>query len=316
MLNHIVQRAMAELRRALLAGGYSGLLLLGGQQAAAQGAASQGAPVQGTPAPVVMPTIQPPGTGMLEQPCPALKIPDMPMSEPGQPAKFTREYAFTYGAALAYQLKYDWAWLCRYQAANEALKNAPRPRVVFMGDSITQGWGVYDPQLFSNGVIDRGVSGQTTPQMLVRFYQDVVALQPRVVHIMAGTNDIYGNTGPTSPEQFKNNIRAMVDLALANHIAVILASITPIGGDARSVAQRPPARILELNRWLRGYATERGLIYADYYQAMVGPDGAVREGLTFDGLHPGTAGYKIMRPIADRAIVDAERRGSRMQRRR
>lgn len=306
MANYMVLRRWAGLQWALQACGYAGLLLSGIHQAAAQGSS----------APATMVTIQPPGKGMLEQPCPAQKIPDMPMNEPGKPAKYTSEFGLAYGAALAYQQKYDWAWLCHYQAANQALKTAPSPRAVFMGDSITQAWGHYDPQLFSSGVVDRGVSGQTTPQMLVRFYQDVVALHPRVVHIMAGTNDIYGNTGPTSAEQFKNNIRAMVDIALANRIAVVLASITPISADPRSVAQRPPARIVELNRWLQAYAQQRGLIYADYYEAMVGPNGAVRDGLTYDGLHPGTVGYRVMRPIAEGALAAAERRMSERRRRR
>jgi lysophospholipase L1-like esterase len=277
--------------------GPGAFLVVSGQPAAAQ---------VSPPAP---PVIQPPGKGMIEQPCPAQAVPAMPKSEPGRPGAITREWGMAYSAAITYQQRHDWAWLCRYQTANEALKIAPPPRAVFMGDSITEAWGNYDPQLFRNGIVDRGISGQTTPQMLVRFYHDVVALRPRVVHIMAGTNDIAGNTGPTSAEQFMNNIRAMVDIALANRIAVVLASITPVGRDARTVAQRPPARILELNRWLRDYAAERGLTYADYYQAMAGPDNGVRDGLTYDGLHPGTTGYAVMRPIAERAVAQAERRG-------
>lgn len=290
--------------RDFLLTGPAAFALLAGQPATAQG--SPPAPAQ----------IQPQGKGMLEQPCPAGAVPpSMPKHEPGRPATITREWGMAYGAAAAYQQRYDWPWLCHYQSANEALKTASPPRAVFMGDSITEAWGNYDPQLFRNGVLDRGISGQTTPQMLVRFYADVVALRPRVVHIMAGTNDIAGNTGPTSVEQFKNNIRAMVDIALANRIAVVLASITPVGRDARTVAQRPPARILELNRWLRDYAARRGLTYADYYQAMAGSDNSVRDGLTYDGLHPGTAGYALMRPIAERAIAQAERRSSPSPRR-
>jgi len=245
---------------------------------------------------------------MLEQPCPAQVIPEIPTREPGEPSKLTPEFGAAYGAVLTYQQRYDWAWLCHYQAEDEAMGQGPAPHAVFMGDSITEAWQRYDPQLFLDGFVDRGISGQTTPQMLVRFYQDVVELRPRVVHIMAGTNDIAGNSGPTSPQRFKNNIRAMVDIALANHIAVVLASITPVGLDASNVAQRPPARILELNRWLRDYAADRGLVYADDFASLVGLDGGVRNGLTYDGLHPGTVGYGIMRPIAERAIAQAERR--------
>lgn len=259
--------------------------------------------------------IQPPGRGMLEQPCPVQVIPDMPKREPGEPAKFTPEFGRAYGAVLAYQQRYDWAWLCRYAAANEALKGKPAPRAVFMGDSITEAWRRYDQPLFDGGIIDRGISGQTTPQMVVRFYQDVVSLIPRVVHIMAGTNDIAGNTGPTSAERFKNNIRAMVDIAFSNGIGVVLGSITPVSMAPASIAQRPPERILELNAWLKAYAAQRGVIYADYYSAMVGPDGGVKEGLTYDGLHPGTNGYTLMRPIAERAIAEAERESSRRRRR-
>jgi lysophospholipase L1-like esterase len=252
---------------------------------------------------------------MLEQPCPVQAMPDAPKREPGEPARMTPEFGRAYGALLAYQQRYDWAGLCRYAAENEALKGQPATRTVFMGDSITEGWRRYDPALFSGGTIDRGISGQTTPQMVVRFYQDVVALRPRVVHIMAGTNDIAGNTGPTSAEQFRNNIRAMVDIAAANGIGVVLASITPISLAPASIAQRPPQRIVELNAWLKSYAASRGAVYADYYSAMAGPDGAVKDGLTFDGLHPGTLGYNVMRPIAKRAIAQAERKLIRNRRR-
>ncbi len=137
-----------------------------------------------------------------------------------------------------------------------------------MGDSITEGWGVGDPSLFSGAVVDRGISGQTSPQMLVRFYQDVVALHPQAVHIMAGTNDVAGNTGPSSPDDFKNNIRAMVDLAKANHIQVVLASILPAERFAWRPDIQPVEQIRRLNAWLRQYASQHKLIYADYYSSL------------------------------------------------
>lgn len=252
--------------------------------------------------------ISPPGRGMLDQPCPVQTIPAMPKREPGEPSKLTPEFGRAYGAALTYQRQYDWAWLCHYAAENDELKRGPRPQTVFMGDSITEGWLRYDPRFFRNGTVDRGISGQTTPQMLLRFYRDVVSLRPRVVHIMAGTNDIAGNTGPTSPDDFKNNISAMVDIAIANRIGVVLASITPVSLTPSSIAQRPPQRIRELNAWLKSYAARRGVVYVDYYSTLVAADGGVKQGLTYDGLHPGSAGYNLMRPIAERAIAAAARK--------
>ena len=162
----------------------------------------------------------------------------------------------------------DWASLCRYRAANAALDPKQRPVAVFMGDSITERWNELDPDFFAHGFLDRGISGQTSPQMLVRFMADVVALHPQVVHIMAGTNDVAGNTGPNSPEDFKNNIRAMVDLARANGISVVIGSIPPADHFGWSPEFRPARQIAELNRWLRDYASAEGLVYADYYAAL------------------------------------------------
>jgi lysophospholipase L1-like esterase len=259
--------------------------------------------------------IRPPGEGMLEQPCPTFApVPPMELAEPGRPAKITREFGAAYGANNTYQRKYDWPWLCRYQADNAAIARGPAPKVVFMGDSITENWGRYDPAFFTNGVVDRGISGQTSPQMLLRFHQDVVALHPRVVHIMAGSNDIAGNTGPTSPEAFKNNIRAMVEIAQANRIAVVLASIPPSNRFSLYPKIKPAPRIAELNTWLKAYAAERGAVYADYFSVLVGPDAGMQPAYTSDGLHPATDGYRTMRPVAERAIAEAERQGPRPKR--
>jgi lysophospholipase L1-like esterase len=195
----------------------------------------------------------------------------------------------------------DFADLCRYKSDNALLKGA-RPTAVFMGDSITEAWGVGDASLFTRGVVDRGISGQTSPQMLVRFYQDVVQLHPKAVHIMAGTNDVAGNTGPSSPDDFKNNIRAMVDLASANHIQVILASIPPAERFPWRPDIQPLEQIRQLNAWLRQLADQRKLIYADYYSSLTTPSGAFRPELSNDGVHPNSDGYAAMRPIADAAI--------------
>jgi lysophospholipase L1-like esterase len=204
----------------------------------------------------------------------------------------------------------DYADLCHYKSDNAAMLNGVHPKAVFMGDSITEGWGVGDASLFSLGVIDRGISGQTSPQMLVRFYQDVVALHPQVVHIMAGTNDVAGNTGPSSPDDFKNNIRAMVALAKTNHIQVVLASILPAERFPWRPDIQPVEQIRQLNAWLRQYAGEHKLIYADYYSALTTTSGAFRAELSNDGVHPNSDGYAAMRPIADAALRKAMRRSS------
>ncbi len=212
-----------------------------------------------------------------------------------------REYLKKHAEDLAR----DFPDLCHYQSDNEAILKGAHPRVVFMGDSITEAWGAGDPSLFSRGVLDRGISGQTSPQMLVRFYQDVVALHPRAVHIMAGTNDVAGNTGPSSPADFKNNIRAMVDLARANRIQVILASILPAERFPWRPDIQPVEQIRNLNAWLRQFARQHHLIYADYYSALTTPSGAFRPELSNDGVHPNTDGYAAMRPIADSALRKA-----------
>ena len=165
----------------------------------------------------------------------------------------------------------DWPWLCRYREANLAAQ-AATPQVVFMGDSITEGWGYSDGDFFDQGPnrqwANRGISGQTSPQMLLRFWQDVIALHPRVVHIMAGTNDVAGNTGPNRIEDYKNNIRAMATLARANGIAVVLASVPPADHFAWKPAMQPAPRVAEMNAWLKDYAATQKFVYADYYAAM------------------------------------------------
>ena len=196
----------------------------------------------------------------------------------------------------------DFANLCRYKADNEQIGQDRPPRVIFMGDSITESWAIGDPGLFSPGVIDRGISGQTSPQMVVRFYQDVIALHPKVVHIMAGTNDIAGNTGPSTPEDYKNNIRAMVDLARGNGIRVILGSILPIDRFAWKPDLHPAQQVRELNLWLRGYARDNGLVFADYYSVLASPEGAMKSEFTNDGVHPDFSGFAAMRSTIDDAL--------------
>ena len=205
----------------------------------------------------------------------------------------------------------DYGGLCHFKSANAAQLESGSPRVVLTGDSITALWEMGDPSLFSGRTIDRGIGGQTSPQMLVRFYQDVVALKPEVVHIMAGTNDLAGNTGPNSPEDFKNNIRAMVDLAQANGIKVIVASILPVDRFTWRPDLHPAEQVRKLNAWLREFAAERGIVFADYYSAMATDSGGLKPELSNDGVHPTTRGYAVMRPIFEQAVNSAlKERGS------
>lgn len=203
----------------------------------------------------------------------------------------------------------DWADLHRYQAADEELK-PPAPgedRVVFMGDSITDFWGRNPGTAFFPGkpYINRGISGQTTPQMLVRFRQDVIALQPKVVLILAGINDIAQNTGPMTPQDTENNLMSMCDLARQNNIRVVLASVTPAIAFPWRPAIQPAAQIQNLNQWMKQYAASKGYVYLDYFSAMAGDDGGMKPGLASDGVHPTPAGYEIMAPLAQQAIQKA-----------
>ena len=208
-------------------------------------------------------------------------------------------------------LKNDWAWLCRYRADNALVDPAHPPHVVFIGDSITENWLAADPDFFANGNLDRGISGQTSPQLLVRFYQDVVALHPRIVHIMVGTNDIAGNTGPTSPEAYQNAVRAMVDIAKANHITVILGAIPPSVTFGWQPAVQPGPWVARLNQWLKVYAAQEQLVFADYHTALAGPASELPAEFGPDGVHPNAAGYAVMRGVAERAIAEAEKQAKK-----
>ena len=201
----------------------------------------------------------------------------------------------------------DWPQLNRYKAENASLGVvAPgEDRVVFYGDSITDAWGRRpDTGEFFPGkpYVNRGISGQTTPQMVVRFRQDVINLHPRVVVILAGTNDIAGNTGPMTPEMTEDNFRSMVDLAKANGIRVIVASILPAADYPWKPGMAPAGKIKTLNAWLAGYATNHSIAYLDYYSAMADDNGGMKAGLSSDGVHPNAKGYAIMAPLAQAAI--------------
>lgn len=204
----------------------------------------------------------------------------------------------------------DWPNLARYRAENAGLPQpaANEQRVVFYGDSITDGWGRWPglPPFFpGKPYVNRGISGQTTPQMLVRFQQDVVALHPAAVLILAGTNDVAGNTGPSTPQMTEDNFAAIAAIAKANHIKVILASILPAFSYPWKPGVEPVAPIREINKWLKDYAAANDCIYLDYYSAMVDEKGGMKPGLAKDGVHPTAEGYGIMAPLAEAAIAQA-----------
>lgn len=198
----------------------------------------------------------------------------------------------------------DWPNICRYRAANAHLMRQPdsERRVVFMGDSITQNWGVSEAAYFTHGIVNRGISGQTTPQMLARFRSDVIALKPKAVHILAGVNDIAGNTGPVTLADIEGNLASMVEIAQANHVRVVLATVLPAAAFNWAPDLKPAASISRLNTWIRAYAADHQLILADYYPALALPDGSMRPELSLDGVHPNKAGYRAMAPITDAAI--------------
>jgi len=204
----------------------------------------------------------------------------------------------------------DYGELARYREANAAL--APpatgENRVVFFGDSITDIWKLAD-YFPGKPYINRGIGGQTTPQMLVRFRQDVIDLHPKLVVMLAGTNDIAGNTGPMRNQDIEANYASMAELARANHIRVVLSSVLPVHNYTEKskdfFAQRSPARILELNTWLKDYCARNDIVYLDYFSALVDDKGLLKKELADDGLHPNDAGYKIMAPLAEKAILKA-----------
>src|SRR2546421_12447532 len=204
----------------------------------------------------------------------------------------------------------DWPALANYRDANKtvAARAKNEPRVVFRGDSITDNWNKTGFGGFFPGrpYLDRGISGQTTPQMLIRFHPDVIALHPLVVVILAGTNDIAGNTGPTTLAAIEDNLTSIAELARLNGIRVVFASLLPVSDYEKNkegkpiirTIQRPPEQIKALNDWMRNYATANHLTYLDYYSAMIDEKGFLKVELSNDGLHPNVKGYAVMSPLA------------------
>ncbi|WP_256774514.1 MULTISPECIES: SGNH/GDSL hydrolase family protein [unclassified Stenotrophomonas] len=205
----------------------------------------------------------------------------------------------------------DWPQLQHYRAENAALPVAVpgQPRVVFFGDSITEGWGRTGSATFfaGKGYLNRGISGQTTAQMLLRFRQDVIALQPAVVVILAGTNDIAGNTGPASQAMIEDNLHSMVELAKAHGIAVVLSSVLPVSEYPWQPGVQPAPKVRALNAALQRYAGQQKLVYLDYYTPLANHEGGLDKALADDGVHPTAAGYARMAPLAEAAIAQALR---------
>jgi lysophospholipase L1-like esterase len=205
----------------------------------------------------------------------------------------------------------DWAALGRYQKANMEL-GEPKPgenRVVFMGNSITQGWAPLFDSLFpGKPYVGRGISGQTTPQMLLRFRQDVIALHPKAVVILGGTNDIAGNTGPSTLEMIEDNLASMSELATANGIRVVLASVLPAADYPWHRGLDPAPKIVALNRWIKAYAARTGAVYLDLHTPMADERQGMKAELSGDGVHPSAAGYALMAKLTEPAIEAALRR--------
>jgi lysophospholipase L1-like esterase len=209
-------------------------------------------------------------------------------------------------AARLQSMVNDFGGLTRYQKENLTIPPSEKGRVIFFGDSITDAWGSRpNTGTFFPGkpYLNRGISGQTTPQMLVRFRQDVLFLHPDAVVILAGTNDIAGNTGPSTLAMIEDNFTSMVELAKAEHIRPIMASVLPAADYPWHRGQEPAAKIQDLNRWLREFCKQQRIPYLDYYSAMAGPDGGMKPGLSSDGVHPNAEGYAIMAPLAEKAIA-------------
>ena len=199
----------------------------------------------------------------------------------------------------------DWANLNKYQNNNASLQPLThgQKRIVFMGDSITEFWSAINPEFFAGKpYVNRGISGQTSPQMLIRFRPDVIALKADVVVLLAGINDIAGNTGPSTIEMIADNIFSMAELAKANHIKVILCSVLPAFDFPWASGKQPAEKVVNLNKMIQQYADENGILYLDYYSAMVNERKGLKSAYSDDGVHPNKTGYEVMNPLVEKAI--------------
>ena len=205
----------------------------------------------------------------------------------------------------------DFGGLNEYAEENAALPAAPANRVVFLGDSITEMWGKKSPFVPGTPYLNRGIAGQTTAQMLIRFRQDVIDLQPAVVIIQGGLADIAGFAGPSSLVEIENNLRSMAELASANHISPILVGAPPAADYPGRTGPEPATQIVALNKWIARYCASSHFPFLDYHSALVGSNGQMKEGVSDDGVHPNEKGYAILKPLAEKAIADALRQRSK-----
>ena len=236
-------------------------------------------------------------------------------AKPADPAEVYWEQLTPYQKSQIEHMYTDWAFLAKFRDVDKELPppGAGEGRVVFMGDSITEGWGMKATATspargeFFPGkpYISRGISGQTTPQMLVRFRQDVIELKPKVVLILAGINDIAENTGKMTLEEIEGNIESMSELARASEIRPVLCSVLPASDFPWHKGLEPAPKVRALNAWLKEYAAKNGFVYVDYYSAMANSEGGMKDGLSLDGVHPNKAGYDIMAPLAEAGIAAA-----------
>jgi lysophospholipase L1-like esterase len=205
-------------------------------------------------------------------------------------------------------MRTDWANLARFREDNQkiGLPAIGENRIVFMGNSITEGWGNTMPDFFAGKpYVNRGISGQTTPQMLIRFRPDVVDLKPAVVVILAGINDIAGNTGPSTQKMIQDNLASMTEIAKANGIQVVLSSVLPAYDFPWKPGMQPAEKVIALNIWIKTYAEANGCVYLDYFSPMVDERHGLKAEYTYDGVHPNLAGYQVMAPLAEKAIQKA-----------
>jgi lysophospholipase L1-like esterase len=223
-------------------------------------------------------------------------------------AKPTQAQQDSWKKAEEERLHNDWPNLARFHDDNLkiGLPAASEKRVVFMGNSITEGWSNLHADFFSGKpYVNRGISGQTTPQMLIRFRPDVINLKPAVVVILAGINDIAGNTGPSTLEMIEDNLASMAELAKAHGIAVVLSSVLPAFDFPWRPGMQPAEKVVQLNVWIKKYSESNGCVYLDYFTAMSDERHGLKAEFTFDGVHPNLAGYKIMEPLVESAIQKA-----------
>ncbi|MCB2060394.1 MAG: GDSL-type esterase/lipase family protein [Novosphingobium sp.] len=224
-----------------------------------------------------------------------------------EPIGMTQAPCAPEGVPVTRKREDDWAGLCHYQAHNARIAaEAEQPQAVLIGDSITQAWPGLETHGNAGAPVNRGIAGQTSAQVLLRFQQDAIALRPKAIHILVGTNDVAGVTGPNSPAMYQANIRAMVDMARAKGIPVILGTIPPAESYPWEPGLSPGNWVQVLNRWIRDFASERGLILADYYSVLSTQDGGIDPELYGDGVHPNLQGYAAMQAVLDEALASPE----------